>query len=1537
MKTRNAARRAGGRRVPSRRAPGEGRNAGFRISKLSVAVALIFAAPGWAAANPTGGRVVAGSAAIGSPGASTVEITQGSHRAIIEWNGFSIAAGETTRFIQPSPTAVTLNRVIGGDPSRILGNLQANGIVYLVNGNGILFGQGAKIDVAGLVASTADIRNDDFMAERMAFTRPGHASAAVVNQGDITVAEGGLVALVAPGVENAGRIQAKLGRVLLASGDRFAIDFNGDGLISFAVEAAGADGRGRPVDADGRALVAGVANRGEVIADGGMVLLTAAEAGGVLDQAINMDGIIRARSLTGRSGSVTLDAGAGGSVRVAGTVDVTGEDGARGGTVSVTADIVELAGGARIDASGDAGGGTILVGGDYRGQGDLLRAQSTRVGDGVLLRSDATGAGDGGTVVIWSDGDTAFGGTVSARGGALSGDGGLVEVSGKRSLGFAGRVDTGAAFGRTGVLLLDPVHAVIGAGSDGTSGDTQTINAASLVAVLATSNVVVSADESISVTAAVDASAQSNANTLHFEDADGGGLTVNFAAPIVLGVNQRLTGEASGISVADGGRIQNAVDVAAAGTAPGTGAHISVQAGSYDGGVVVDKAGVTIAGTEGARMNVAAGQTGITVAAGNVTVEGMTIAGPETAAYTLVDWDSRPTTFGISVNPGVAGAAIRGNTIRDIRTGVSFLQGSSGSVTGNTIDNTKGSVLIRSDDVTVSGNRAGATGSEWDVVILNHVGGAAYFGDPLADQKSYGEAVMALSAANDGMTVLDRRYGVNGFVLDSPHIGNRSHVLVDVDAVPSFDFNLGNGIGNLRQPLSSIQGGVDAVVHGGYVTVRSGEYAGNVVIGKSLTLSGAGAGQTVLRSAVAGGGDAITINGASGVVLRDLTVAEYAHGLRVNGIAHDLTLRGMAFEDNTYAIRNGNTTRADRFRMIDSTITGGLIGVQTYNGYTLAGGVPVATASFSDALFENVTVSGASYKGFYLETANDLVMRNVTIRDTGNAGGPPGSQFRQYGHAVDINLKYDAFGSVTFENLVVENSGFSAGDPTRAAVVIKTRGVPGDSATYTAAPASLQSVEFSGGRIAGSGGVGIRIETLADGSGGQPSVRIGGGIELADNGQDILTGRTNVDASGAVFAGALDGFAIEDRVTHALDDAARGLVVWNPGNLYVTQGSGSIQRAVDAAAADVAVHVSAGTYGENLQVGKSLRLSGDGVAVHGFEAAHGHTLGLSGRWSVGGSADFAGTVVLHGDLSLDTSAADGAITFRGALLGSGSGGQGLALDAGSGTVTVHDIGTAAVALGDVTVRAGEYAGAAGTSYVRSFAAHAGDVAVGSSTLNASGLVDITAVNLSGSITASNVNVVASGNVSGSIAAANTASISGGNVSGVIRGANVEVAALHTANTTVIATNHAAISGTNVQGSVQAPSATIHAAQGVAVHADVGSLVLTAQSGTVSGNMGSVVIGAGAGVIAVNGEAAVAADPGVARTRSVLQPDTPGAPAYGEAPLVSPARLAFGQTAGSVFDREFPLGAAEADGDVLAGFLGGFWEDIAGSRENPDGR
>ena len=168
---------------------------------------------------------------------------------------------------------------------------------------------------------------------------------------------------------------------------------------------------------------------------------------------IEVDGTI-----TSSGGRVRLDAGGSGTLLVSGTIDVSAADtGQTGGTVHLLGKQVGLTGTARIDASGDAGGGTILVGGDFQGSNPLIRnATATYVGAEVTLTADALVRGDGGTVVVWSDDVTRFYGTVSARGGASAGNGGFVETSGKGSLVFDGRVDTGAAAGRLGTLLLDP-------------------------------------------------------------------------------------------------------------------------------------------------------------------------------------------------------------------------------------------------------------------------------------------------------------------------------------------------------------------------------------------------------------------------------------------------------------------------------------------------------------------------------------------------------------------------------------------------------------------------------------------------------------------------------------------------------------------------------------------------------------------------------------------------------------------------------------------------------------------------------------------------------------------------------------------------------------------------------------------------------------------------------------------------------------------------------------------------------------------------
>lgn len=191
----------------------------LRRRLITAAVAACFISE-LAFANPVGPVVVSGQASFAQSG-STLAVTN-SAGAIINWQQFSIGAAEVTRFIQPSAASSVLNRVTGVDPSSILGALQSNGRVFLVNPNGILFGAGARIDTAGLVASTLNISNEDFLGGRLNFTADPAKSAAVVNQGGITASPGGAVYLIGGAVENQGIITAPNGDVVLAAGNRCA-------------------------------------------------------------------------------------------------------------------------------------------------------------------------------------------------------------------------------------------------------------------------------------------------------------------------------------------------------------------------------------------------------------------------------------------------------------------------------------------------------------------------------------------------------------------------------------------------------------------------------------------------------------------------------------------------------------------------------------------------------------------------------------------------------------------------------------------------------------------------------------------------------------------------------------------------------------------------------------------------------------------------------------------------------------------------------------------------------------------------------------------------------------------------------------------------------------------------------------------------------------------------------------------------------------------------------------------------------------------
>lgn len=436
---------------------------------------------GGAHANPTGGNVVAGGATINDRGNGTLDINQSTGKAIINWKDFSIGANETVNFRQPGSNSITLNRVVGNDPSAIFGRLNANGTVMLVNPNGVLFGKGARIDVGGLVATTANISDKDFLAGKYKFDKPSSkANAMIVNEGTISIKDSGLAVLVAPAVRNSGVIEAKLGRVALAGAKTVTVDFHGDGLLSFDATSAVSE---LPKDADGKPVSALVANNGVIRADGGTVLMTARAVKGVIDNVVNTDGIVSARAVGTQNGKIVLSGGDAGMVNVAGTVEATGANaGERGGKVVVTGEHVNVARGAAIDVSGAAGGGEIALGSQGVAPDDGSAAFSgksstVKVAAGASLKADALVNGKGGNVTMWSNDATAFAGSLSARGGAQGGDGGFAEVSSNKNIGLTGSADLRAPKGKTGLLLIDPtdlriVDSASGGGSqDGAAGD----------------------------------------------------------------------------------------------------------------------------------------------------------------------------------------------------------------------------------------------------------------------------------------------------------------------------------------------------------------------------------------------------------------------------------------------------------------------------------------------------------------------------------------------------------------------------------------------------------------------------------------------------------------------------------------------------------------------------------------------------------------------------------------------------------------------------------------------------------------------------------------------------------------------------------------------------------------------------------------------------------------------------------------------------------------------------------------------------------
>ena len=430
-----------------------------KLIAVSVAACFALSSP-QISANPTGASIGSGSATFATAG-SSLTVTN-SANAVINWQGFSIGINEITRFIQPSALSAVLNRVVGSGgaiPQSVIdGILSSNGRVFLLNPSGIIVGAGATIDTAGIVLSSLNLSDQDFLNGRLRFTEvPG--AGAVVNNGVIQTASGGNVYLIAPTVENNGLIRSPQGEIVLAAGKSVELVADSSPYVTVRVTAdtEQAVNVGSLVADSGRVGVYGALVRNSGVAEAnGAVVGEGGQIRFVATRDLNIEAGSRISANGGAGGSVLLQA-EGGTNLIAGTVEATGSSG-KGGTVQALGVRVGVVGNGVIDASGETGGGTVLVGGDYQGKNPgIQNAQSTEIGADGVIRADARTTGDGGRVIVWADGDTGFHGSIAVRGGSESGNGGFVETSGKQTLTVAGgRVDSRAPHGSWGNWLLDP-------------------------------------------------------------------------------------------------------------------------------------------------------------------------------------------------------------------------------------------------------------------------------------------------------------------------------------------------------------------------------------------------------------------------------------------------------------------------------------------------------------------------------------------------------------------------------------------------------------------------------------------------------------------------------------------------------------------------------------------------------------------------------------------------------------------------------------------------------------------------------------------------------------------------------------------------------------------------------------------------------------------------------------------------------------------------------------------------------------------------
>ena len=1091
----------------------------FLISFLTYLIGIF---PSMVYALPAGGTVQAGSATIDSSSSQLMTIYQTTDKAIIDWQTFDIESAEHVDF-QLSQGGVTLNRVTGNDPSNIFGKLTSNGDLWLINPNGILFGNSAQVDVHGLIATTSDISNTDFMNGNYNFSIPSSLASTVVNQGSITAAEGGLIALVAPGVQNMGIITARLGKVSLASGKTFTVDLYGDQLINLGVDS---QVMGQVTGMDGQVLTSLVSNSGSIFADGGVVRLDVNAAQNIVDRVINMDGIIQARSVVEKNGQIILMGGDAGEVSVSGTLDASGYgQGETGGVVHVLGEMLSFDGYGLIDVSGDLGGGTLLFGGDYQGQGSVPNATDSYIGPDTQTFADAVTSGNGGKIIFWADRRMRFFGIVKGRGGKYFGDGSLVEVSGKEELYFDGSVDTTAANGKTGTLLLDPDTITIadGSGSTTASGASTftTIYETTLESVSASTNIILLATSSISLSDLSD-------NLLNLQQGSGNSVTFTVTNGTISFASSTDT-----ISTNGGDIIFNATGDLTIGSLASNGGDISLTGDDF-----------SLSGT----LSSGAGNISIThTDSGKIGLGGTTCTGSCDLNISTTELAA------MSGNKLIIGGSSNGDIYVNgvTQTTSTFTNGVELNVDAH-LSGSKGAIIFEGSASSFSTLIANAVdGVEVNVNLTTVTGALTLDGDSdnALDTLSGNDNILfasgitltsagdiSLSAANGGMTAAGALTlsATSGITMTGALTGAGAIALTANSAI-----TLNSGISTSSGSLN-INANSSALSLGSGITLSSADAltlsassissSGNLTltstgstisVGSALTSSGsvamtASTGLTLSNSTLTGAGD-ISLQGGSGLTL--------ASGTTITSSAGSITLGVTSGQISTTGSLTLNAT--DGITIEDSLTTTGAVNIDADTGNNGSGNFTISSGSSLSTTNNALTV-----------TANDLILdgtlnsgtgsTTISVSDGGSLG--IGNGLSDFGMIISTT-ELGNIGGTGDLNLVNGAITFASGSSLSSSGKL-TLGQSGGTITgqgdLTLSGANGLVIDSSTVSVAGN-------LILGNVAGTDASISLASGTTLTASAGSITVNATTggTSAAGAVTLNATTGITIKDSFTSA--------------------------------------------------------------------------------------------------------------------------------------------------------------------------------------------------------------------------------------------------------------------------------------------------------------------------------------------------------------------------------------------------------------------